>query len=306
MFLLNIFPSIIAAKPYKARGELQAALADYYTAKHDLEPDVAKITSARSEVYRKWGIGPSEVGKFELSLLHVATANAIPTLFWCLCFIVSSLQSTEEIRKEILSIVQPGPEKDCRKEMLLDITKFETHCPLLVSAYRETIRVGSSQVVARRVISDTNISDGKKSYLLKAPFDVQMPAAIPHLSRDTWGPDADKWDLRRFLTPEDKGLTSDSAKEADRQQKKAYLPFGGGKHLCPGRNFAFAEILGTVAVLLLGFDIKNIDGGLIVVPKMTTAILGEGVCKPTGCDLEMGARITRRKGWEDVEWKFVC
>jgi len=53
----------------------------------------------------------------------------------------------------------------------------------------------------------------------------------------------------------------------DELRKAGYIPFGGGKHLCPGRNIAFAEILGTLAALLLGFEVRGTDGGLIQVPS---------------------------------------
>jgi hypothetical protein len=45
---------------------------------------------------------------------------------------------------------------------------------------------------------------------------------------------------------EEKIDLGNTAKEVDREQKRAYSPFGGGRHLFPERNFAFAEILGTV------------------------------------------------------------
>ena len=36
----------------------------------------------------------------------------------------------------------------------------------------------------------------------------------------------------------------------------AYLPFGGGPGICPGRHFARQEVLTTLAVLALRFDIE--------------------------------------------------
>jgi cytochrome P450 len=91
-----------------------------------------------------------------------------------------------------------------------------------------------------------------------------------------------------------------------KDKMKAYHPFGGGKHLCPGRNIAFAPCLGVVAVLLLGFEVKSIDNELVQVPDIRSVKFGEAVVKPFGEGLEMGALITRRKGWEKVMWKFVC
>jgi hypothetical protein len=56
----------------------------------------------------------------------------------------------------------------------------------------------------------------------------------------------------------------------------------------------------------MGFDVKGGDGGLIKVPVLGRSRIGEGIAKPTGRGLLMGAKIARREGWEDVIWKFTC
>ncbi len=150
-------------------------------------------------------------------------------------------------------------------------------------------------------MADTTLSDGKNTYLLRAGTDVNLPSGVSHLSTAAWGPDAALFDPRRFIRTEREGPVSDKVKK----EKRAYIPFGGGKHLCPGRNFAFAEILGFVAVMLMGFDIKAKDGDLIEVPEIRRAKLGEAVAKPFGKGAEMGAEISRREGWEEVMWKFT-
>lgn len=304
--LMNFFPSITFPKAFKARAELQEALIKYYCAKHDLEPDVSQIVKARANVLRKKGISDVDVGKFELALVHVSTTNAIPTMFWLLCFILADAKLTSIIRQELESIITVIDLANGGREATIDITKFDAHCPVLVSSYRETIRLGSSQVGARRVVEDTMVSDGKNEYLLRAGCDVQLPSGISHLSHTAWGSDAGSFNSTRFLTPEQKGDTSIKARIEDREQKKFFIPFGGGKHLCPGRNFAFAEILGGVASLLMGFDVKGSDGSLIKVPVLSRAKLSEAVAKPTGEGLLMGAMLTRRHGWEDTIWKFTC
>jgi cytochrome P450 len=304
--LLNIYPSITFPKAHKGRVKIQEALIKYYSAKHDLEPDVAQITKARAGLLRKHNVTDTDIGRFELSLLHVSTANAIPTLFWHLCFVTSDPVVTTIIRQELRSFITITKLENGKREAVIDITKFETHCPILASSYRETLRLVNSQVGARRVMEDTVISDGKREYLFRAGCDLQIPAGVAHQSEKAWGSDAASFDTKRFLTPEERGDTSTKARLEDREQKKSYIPFGGGKHLCPGRNFAFAEILGSVAVLVMGFDIKGNDGGLIKVPALGRARLGDSVAKPRGKGLFMGAKFTRREGWEDVIWKFTC
>lgn len=45
-----------------------------------------------------------------------------------------------------------------------------------------------------------------------------------------------------------------------RKRKQAFIPFGGGKHLCPGQHFAFAENLGFLAAVVLGFRLEGLKG----------------------------------------------
>ncbi|KAH7383684.1 cytochrome P450 [Cadophora sp. MPI-SDFR-AT-0126] len=299
--VLGIMPSIVAPRAYKARATLQAALKKYYGKEYDLEPDVAKLTKARAALYRRYNISSAGIGQMELALLHVSTANAIPTLFWLIAFIASDPALVASLREEVPSVITVSKSKDGKREARVDITKLDPDCPLLVSCYREVIRLVNSQLGTRRVMADTTISDGKSTYLLRKGWDVNMPSGVSHLSPGSWGPNASSFDARRFMKIEGKGAASEKEKE----EKRAYIPFGGGKHLCPGRNFAFAEILGFAAALVMGFDVKKDDGGLIEVPEIRRAKLGEAVSKPFGNGLTMGARITRREGWEDVSWNFT-
>ncbi|KAE9372552.1 cytochrome P450 [Stipitochalara longipes BDJ] len=300
--LLNFMPSLLAPKAHRGRQEIKSALSKYYISQYDMESDVAQITKQRAALLRKHGMSDHDIGEFELGLLHGALANTPPILFWLLVQILASAPLTAAIRNELLGIISSAPCEDGTRETSIDITKFESHCPLLVSAYRETLRLANSHIGVRRVMTDTWITDGNSTYLLKAGADVQMPAEITHLSTDTWGPTAKDFDPGRFLKPEFK-----ARKEGQdfRDQKKAYHPFGGGKHLCPGRNIAFAPCLGIVALLLLGFEVKNIDNELLKVPEIRSVKFGEAVAKPFGDGLELGALIGRRKGWEDVIWIFA-
>lgn len=294
--LLNIAPSILAPKAYQGRAKLQAAMIPYYTNEYDLLPDVSKMCKVRAAICRRHGIPPDDIGRFEIALLHVSTANAIPTMFWHLVFLATDQEIVKEIREEVESIIAMKV-KDGKRIAALDITKFESHCPLLCCSYREAMRLCNAQVGARRAMEDVRLSDGKNSYLLKKGTDVQMPTGIAHRSTGPWGQDASSFNPRRSMN---------LRVEKDREQKRSFIPFGGGKHLCPGRDFAKAEILGTVSSLLVGWDVQSADGGMIAVPELQRPRMGEGVAKPAGKGLKMGARFVRRQEWEDVKWEFVC
>jgi len=113
---------------------------------------------------------------------------------------------------------------------------------------------------------DTVLTDSQlNSHLFKAGVDVLWSAKEMHRSDDVWGRNVMEFDPDRF-TEERYG----------RVQKQAYVPFGGGKHLCPGWNFAFAENLELMVALAVGFELDDLDEKNV---RLGEAKLGEAVAK---------------------------
>lgn len=220
-FLFGI-PELFTPKPYKARRALQVALGKYYTAKHDQNEDTAQLIKVRAKGDREYNIAEAEIGKLEIAVLNASTSNAIPTLFWLICFICSNTDITTAIRDELLNIITTSVTAEGKREISIDTSKFDTDTPVFVSTYRETLRLADSQVSVRRATADTVISDGKNSYLLRKGVDIQIPAAVSQKSTAIWGPDALSFDARRFLKTDEK--LSDRAKEDGKEQKRALVP----------------------------------------------------------------------------------
>ncbi len=147
---------------------------------------------------------------------------------------------------------------------------------------------------------DTILSAGTETILLKKGNIVQIPAGVMHTSTATWGPNPDEFDARRFMKQVDED------KEQGRAKRSAYIPFGGGKHLYPGRYFAQAEILGTVAAVITGFEVVSKDGGPVIAPKTSQVSrdFGQAMGKPTGPAAKIGVKLIRREGLEHVKFGF--
>lgn len=297
--LLNIAPSITARDAYYARARLQAALGKYYGANKDHHEDAAQIVKSRASVLRQYDIQGEEVGHFELALLHVSTANTIPTLFWFMAQIYARPELVSRLREEVVPVAQHSDDN----EVTIDITTLDEKCPLLVSCYREAIRLSNQTVGNRRVMEDTTISDGNgDSYLLKKGLNVQMSSQVLHTLNRVWGNDVMEFDPERFIEKAGKeNLQSERAKRA------SFVPFGGGRHLCPGRNFAFAENLGLMTCLLLGFDVAPLgqDHTTFKVPTMRACDFSEAAGKPENQGQGLGVQIQKKKGWEKTKWRFV-
>ncbi|KAK3683781.1 cytochrome P450 [Podospora appendiculata] len=190
------------------------------------------------------------------------------------------------------------------RQATVNVSVLEDRAPFLVSCLRETNRLYNHAVIVRRVIADTQLSsssDCGTAYLLKKGADVHTPAGVVHRLPEVWGPAADEFQADRFLG----GATGTEAD--DRTRKAAIMPFGGGLHLCPGRDFAFAESLGLMVALVVGYDVRGLgDGpGLVPVPRAVTVGLGHKIAKPVGVGVGLRVSITRRKGWEDVKWRYI-
>jgi cytochrome P450 len=119
---------------------------------------------------------------------------------------------------------------------------------------------------------------------------------------EVWGSNKHDFNPERFLDWDDH--------KASRDRRLVYMPFGGGRHLCPGRNLARAEILGIVSMLILSFEIE--DGACprqlqrpIIVPKLAPAKLGQGVGKPVYHEAggALPVRFRKRKELQRVSWK---
>ncbi|KAK1982475.1 cytochrome P450 [Colletotrichum cereale] len=300
MLMLGVVPSITAKRSYNARNRLQAALADYYGNNRDYHDDASQIVKNRAAILRKHGMSGEDVGVFEVALTHVATSNTIPTLFWFMAYIFSQPELVARLRDEVLPVVQHSGSGD----VTIDIGTLDERCPLLVSCYRESIRMSNQGMGNRRVMEDTTIKDGNgRSYLLKKGCNLQMSSQVIHRLEKSWGSDSAGFVPDRFMAK-----TSKVDAESEKIKRASFIPFGGGKHLCPGRNFAFAENLGFAASLLAGFEVLTLNENMEQtgkVPEAATCPMTSAAVKPVDNGAGFGVRVRKREGWENVKWRYV-
>ena len=278
---------------------MQLALGEYCESIKDDDADVSAYISNRVRILRQYGIEGQRVGDIEVALIHVPTSNSIPTLFWFFIYIFTHPDLVLRLRAEVEPFAERGPAGD--NDVTINVDNLTERCPLLMSTYREVSRICNHFTCNRRVIKDTTITDGQgRSYVLKKGAAIQMPSYPLHSLGTAWGTDVEEFRPERFM---DTGLTSEEAK----LRRAAHTPFGGGAHMCPGRNFATAEIVGFVAAMLIGYHVEPADGNWdnFKPPPMAQCPMATAVCKPENEGSVFGTRVTRRSGWETAQWKFT-
>ncbi|KAM5344429.1 hypothetical protein ACJ41O_012965 [Fusarium nematophilum] len=284
-------PWLIAPGPLRARTQLQKTLEPYYVAGHEKLPDVSAIISGRAAALRKAGFDDHDLGIQEITFPWAGTTNTIPTLFWLFVHLFTRPDLVERVRSEFGAIVTITDGDDGRIATI-SARETEKKCPFLLACYREILRLYVHNVGNRVTMKDTTIRDPQgNEYLLKKGVNVQWSSSLTHLLESVWGKDAESFSPERFL---------DVGPQEEKRRRGASIPFGGGKHLCPGRQFALAENLGFVGVLCLGFEVRGVH-----LPRSEDPAMGTGSRKPVWGDESRGVQISRRDGWEDVTWRFV-
>ncbi|KXS93922.1 hypothetical protein AC578_6802 [Pseudocercospora eumusae] len=285
----RIFGRLLSSSAFHGRKKVQSELIKFYRAGYDQNDEVAPFIRTRAELLRQAGVPVDEVGRMEASFMFVAITGSGPITFSFLANIVQRPELLGKIRLELERLVskQEGVFK-LRASSIND-----SSCPLLVSCWNETLRLGMQFLGTRHALEDITVSTGDgRSYLLKKGVPIIWTAKSMHFSPEIWGENATEFEGDRFIT----------LKGSEKQQKNAsFFPFGGGQHLCPGRHFAYNEIICFTAALMLGFDIENMNPKSI---EMRPTRLGEAVMKPLWEGRYSGCTIKKRPGWDELSWQL--
>ncbi|KAM0431402.1 hypothetical protein ACHAPT_005379 [Fusarium lateritium] len=289
---MGIAPKLIAPGPTRAREKMNQLLESYYAAGYERRSDVSSIIQGRTEILRREGFDDRELGIQEITIPWVATTNTILVLYWLFAHIFSVPEYARRVRDEMESITIITTNEEGGRVGSVSVKEMNNECAFLYACYRETLRLYLHNTGQRRVLKDTTLKDKHgREYLLKEGINVQWPSSLTHMTDSVWGDDAWTFRPERFL---------EVSSQEEKQRRGAYIPFGGGKHLCPGRNFALSENMGFVGILALGYDIQGVR-----VPDAEDPALGLGSRKPIGEVETRSTRIVRRSGWEGITWEFV-
>lgn len=315
-------PNVTSRKGHLARARILNALLEYTkTGGHQL---ASKVVSAEYFLYKDLGLSEDVIARAGLVSLFVVLSNTVMAGLWLVLHIYSQPSLLAVIRAEVeacITVYEANP-----NQRTINTTKLKTDCPVLLSTFRETLRLYMDFSLNRFVADDTTIRlpSSNQTFFLRKGSIVQIASTVLQKQRCIWGADADSFNACRFA-PRHSGregsdgtATADTKPKlygpglrttvpdlarpahADKDQRAAFTVFGGGAHFCPGRHFALHVTAAFVGVLVAGFDIRAADGGVVAPPKPDDS-LGHGIKLPSA---EVEAVIGKRPGREEVVWAF--
>lgn len=291
MILLNILPSLTARKGIEARNIFAKAFAEYFQNKGHEKASL--LIRNRYNISVEHNMSARDIAHYEIGNSFALLVNTNAPLFWVLFFIYSDPNLLQACRAELSKIATAEVDAGGQLRQCLDITHAKTHCPILTSAFTETLRRRTQVISVRRVMQDTLLND---TYLLRKGSTLLMPSMVVHNDPAIWGPDVETFKADRFLKrngPNNKGTPA--------EDPAAFRGFGGGTTLCPGRHFATTEILAVVAMMVLRYEIVPIDGGTWTEPTANKINVGNSVVEP---DDDVEVEVRPRKEAEHGSWTF--
>lgn len=148
----------------------------------------------------------------------------------------------EKLRDEVFAVTG-GPDADGNARPLDydDLGKLE----LLEMAFKETLRlIPPVPSMPRRALRDFEFG----GYRIPAGTPCGVNIHLTHRLEEYW-PDPETFDPMRF-----------TAEQVKARHKYAWVPFGGGAHMCIGLHFAYMQIKILTAQLLQRYRVKINEG----------------------------------------------
>lgn len=240
-----------------------------------------------------------------------ATANTVPAIGWMLLEVFQRPDLLQKVREEIAPYISRDPSDP--SQMVVDIPNLCSR-PLLQSIYAEVLRLRSGTVINRvPTSSDFHIRGWhfkKGEQIIVSTYDSARDQFVwnqgtfddPHSVNEFWP--------KRFILYPGNPNSGPVLPTVSQQQPKktqdstiseptfsldgttgSWIPYGGGTRMCPGRHFAKKEMIVTMAMFLMAFDIELLtEKEAWIQPDLNYFMFG--VMHPKG---KIPARIRKRE-----------
>ncbi|XP_040890960.1 prostacyclin synthase [Toxotes jaculatrix] len=219
--------------------------------------------------------------------LWTTQCNAGPAAFWLLGFLLTHPEAMKAVKSEIrrLSRLQDTSLQHS------PIKPLEAHCtPVFDSVLSETLRLTAAVMINREVVQDKilRMANGQEYRLRKGDrvclFPFLSPQMDPEIHED---PQIFKYD--RFLNED--FTVKDKFYKDGRRLKYYTMPWGAGRNICVGKEFAVTAIKQFVFLLLTHLDMELCDPEAKL-PPVNPSRYGFGMLQPDG-ELQVRYRLKR-------------
>lgn len=279
--MVSPYPKLTNPSAVAAREKVVDAFKRYYASGH--QNQASDLARGRHAAGIKHTVPLDDMARFEAIFDMSLLLNTPVATFWMLYHIFSDAALLADVRAEVDSCMSPI---DMEGFKTISVDTVTQKCPLLSSVWHELLRYRAVNNSPREVTQDTTLG----GYLLKKGSLLQLPSRPIHQDKRLWGDEALEFDARRFMPDREK-----------KHKDSSFRAFGGGKTLCPGRHFAFREVIAAVALTVARYDLTPV-GGKWEEPECWNTNVASALMMADK-DIDLDVRV--RKGQESIKWKLV-
>ncbi|XP_027859787.1 prostacyclin synthase [Xiphophorus couchianus] len=234
---------------------------------------------------QEMGVDADMQKKAQLLQLWNTQCNAGPAAFWVLGFLLTHPEAMEAVKSEIRGL--PSLQDTSLQRRPLNQLESQS-TPVFDSVLSETLRLTAAVMINRKVVKDKilRMANGKEYHLRRGDrvclFPFLSPQMDPQIHEE---PQMFKYD--RFLN-EDKTVKKEFYKD-EKKLKYFTMPWGAGKNICVGKEFAVTSIKQFVFLFLTHFDLELCSPSSKL-PPVNPSRFGFGMLQPDG-DLRVRFRL---------------
>lgn len=191
------------------------------------------------------GMDDRQVRDEVMTVFFAGHETTMTMLTWAWYVLASIPEAERDLQAELGSVLNGRP------PVIADLPKLGYTERML----QETMRLYSpTWIFAREAVADDVVC----GYPIERGASLLISPYVTHRSA-AWWPDPERFDPERF-TPE----------RAKGRHRFAYVPFGGGPHLCIGREFALMEARLIMATLAQRYRLERVaQGPVAMTPQVT-------------------------------------
>ena len=276
----------------------RGALYDVASAAKKNQSQLCTLMRKRFEIFSEFSgkgqMAPGDDYALQLAIMWASVGNTIPTTFWVMYFLLQEVRGAGAGVSDVWTTVMAEITRGSNSDGTFAQSELD-NMPMLDACITETLRLCSGSMIMREVIASNvtlTLSSGK-SYSFRKGDRVGICPPLAHLDEEVFT-SSQTFNPRRWIVT-DPGATdaeralSVTGKLPENTLRKngkpipstqAFLPFGGGASLCPGRRFARNEIKALVAVLFSSYDLEVEGSAYASRPAFDGSRAGLGIFPP--------------------------
>lgn len=234
------------------------------------------------------GVDAEMQKKAFLLQLWTTQCNAGPAAFWLLGFLLTHPEAMEALKSEMKGL---SLQDTCLQHPAINVLEAQS-TPVFDSILSETLRLTAAVMIVREVVQDKTLrmASGQEYHLRRGDRVCLFPFLSPQMDSEIH-PEPQIFKYDRFL--DDNMRAQNIFYKNGKRLKYHTMPWGAGRNICVGKEFAIRAIKQFVFLILTHLDLEmcNPDSKL---PAVNPSRYGFGMLQPDG-DLQVRYRMKMAK-----------